>query len=484
MQPQVRIFASLALVLAPALATASPNGVVDPIPEGEGVRVFEVADEDALIQPGPGGVSNIIFLNRCVGGCTITTSPTADARTNMSPIPQNSNGTQNTLSEFAHGEPAWQTVLACVQAVYAPYDVVVTDVDPGGAVLHHEAIVAGFPAEIDRDNQTLGVGLSSPSCMPYDNGISFAFANAHADMEDLCWTIAQEVGHTYGLDHVFTASNNGFAACTDPMTYTPGCGRKYFRNKDFTCGEYELRACRCGAAQNSHVRLLATFGESGTALPTPTVNISVPADGAMVTANFSVFAESEAERGVIRVELWLNGFKWLEVDGRRPDQQGGVYTLTTPPNVPDGIIDVEVRGVNDLGTGFGMDRITVTKGAPCTSADTCATGQRCDAGRCLWDPPTGAIGDECTYDQFCLSGTCRGTCTEDCFVGVTGDCPDGFVCEAESGNNGFCFEDGGGGGGGCCSSSGTDASPGALFAQLGLLGLVVGGAISRRRRRR
>jgi hypothetical protein len=479
------ILASLAVLLVPATAAARPTGLVDPIPEGEGRLVMEEVPESALIQPGPGGVSNIIFLNRCVGGCTITTASVADARTNMSPIPATSSGTQNFLSEFAHDEADWQYVLSCVQAVYAPYDIIVTDVDPGPATLQHEAIVAGFPTEIGRTNDILGVGMVSPSCAPYDNGISFAFANAHGDMEDLCWTIAQEVGHTYGLDHVYTANSQGFAACTDPMTYQPGCGRKYFRNIDFTCGEFEVRACRCGSVQNSHVRLLAVFGP-GADLPTPTVNISVPADMSTVMQNFSVFAEAEAERGVIRVELWLNGFKWVEAEGRRPDQQGGVYTLTTPPTVPDGIIDVEVRGVNDLGTGYGMDRITVTKGSPCTDASTCAAGQRCDMGRCLWDPPSGEIGDECTFDQFCLSGTCRGVCTQDCFVGVTGECPDGFVCESASGNNGFCFEGGddGGGGGGCCDASATGrANPGAMLAQLALLGLVLGGTVFRRRRR-
>jgi len=99
--------------------------------------------------------------------------------------------------------------------------------------------------------------------------------------------------------------------------------------------------------------------------------------------------------------------------------------------------------------------VTVTKGAPCTSADGCATGQKCEQGRCLWDPPTGELGEACAYPQFCVSGICRGTvdqqiCTQDCIVGLEDACPTGLTCVPTDPGKGICFfpDDSG-----CCSTA-------------------------------
>jgi MYXO-CTERM domain-containing protein len=125
----------------------------------------------------------------------------------------------------------------------------------------------------------------------------------------------------------------------------------------------------------------------------------------------------------------------------------------------------------------------VTKGAPCASAETCADGQRCDAGRCLWDPPVGEFGDDCTFEQYCLTGLCAGTnektiCTQSCVPGVTDGCPDAsYECLEQSAGRGVCWPKGAEEGN-ClgCSSAGTGAPP----FLLGLFGL---GLILRKRRR-
>jgi hypothetical protein len=93
----------------------------------------------------------------------------------------------------------------------------------------------------------------------------------------------------------------------------------------------------------------------------------------------------------------------------------------------------------------------VTKGAACSSAATCATGQECDGeGRCYWEPPVGELGDSCAYDQFCVSNSCVETtdgsfCASDCIVGASDTCPKDFEC-VSGGTSGFCLpkeEDGG-----------------------------------------
>ena len=466
----------IAILFAPALALAER-----PVPV---VRVAPASETETMASH---HVSNIIFLNRCTGGCTITkTTGISDARTNQSTIPMGTGGQVFTVGEFAHSEAEWQELVSCVRDVYAPYNIMVTDVDPVTAV-HHEAVVAGVAEDIGwMNNMALGVGTVAADCSPYDNGISFAFANLHADMEDLCWTVAQETGHTYGLDHVLdtTASGAGLSACTDPMTYSFfWCGRKFFRNKDYPCGESSQRPCRCGGSQNSHNQLTSVFG-LGPPIPTPEVTIVMPTDGSTILGSSQIYANALAERGVSRLEVYFNGWKWIEKEGNRPDSQDAIYQMALPGGLPDGVIDIEVRAINDLQTGQGSQTVTVTKGAPCASADSCLPGQKCEEGRCFWDPATGELGADCEYPQFCLSGVCEaGVCTQECFVGVAGDCPEDMECvSATGGGDGFCVPGDGGGGGGCCSTG--DTSSGALLAQLGIAGLVLGGVFRRRRRRR
>ncbi|MEZ4365690.1 MAG: hypothetical protein R2939_05315 [Kofleriaceae bacterium] len=457
MRPRLLLAAFLALAAAPRAAQADLPEHLRPV-----VRIDPSIEAAA-------DVSNIIFLNRCVGGCTIMGSNSiSDARTNTSSIPQGGPGIYQ-LGEWAHGDTAWDALVACVRDVYAPYDVEVTDVDPGEAVIHHEAIVAGVGADIGWNAG--GVGNVSGDCQPYDNGISFVFANQTPDVEYLCYAVAQETAHTYGLDHAYL--------CSDPMTYLGGCGRKYFRNLTTPCGEFSERPCRCGNVQNSHVRLNDVFGPSPVAQPVPTVSLADPTDGATVGAQFAAIATAQSTRGVSTVELWVNGYRWVtEVDDEF-ENQGGTYTLRPPAELPDGVLDLEVRAYNDLGTGYGSVTATVTKGAPCTSAAACAVGQQCEEGRCFWEPATGELGDACGFDQACISGRCEDdgaggqACTQACITGTANACPSPFACVAPAGATaGLCLvaaDDPG-----CCGAADDPgARTGRLLLTAGVLGLLV-----------
>jgi hypothetical protein len=296
----------------------------------------------------------------------------------------------------------------------------------------------------------------------------------------MCWTAAQESAHAFGLDHAMD--------CSDPLTYldtTPSggnCGVRFFRNKLIDCGEFEARQCVCGGAkQNSHAKMLAVHG-MGTIPPPPMVDVTMPTNNSTVTAPFSVVANVVDPRGVNRVEVLINGYEWTQAEG----QVGRTaYLISVPNEVPNGILEIDVRGCNDL-DACATDRTTVTKGAPCADASSCAPGQRCDAGRCLWDPPTGNLGDACTYPQFCLSNVCADigggelACTESCFGGPNDQCPDPYACSAGTGQQGVCIppaEDGG-----CCAVNGRGTSRSALAVNLALGALV--GMIAIRRRRR
>jgi hypothetical protein len=405
-------------------------------------------------------ISKILFVERCVGGCVLNPGP-SDARTNTTTLVNQ----QRTLSEFGHGDQVWDDTIDCLREVYAPYDVEVTTDDPGEELFHHKAILAGTAQQAGFPAGVGGVANLAGDCSPLNNEISLSFANSlRPDWIELCWTVAQESAHAFGLDHAFD--------CSDPMTYLPGCGQKFFRNRELPCGGDFERLCRCtGAAQNSHRKLTQVFGE-GTLPPPPTVSISLPTDGATVSNGFPVILTAQQKRGLDRVELWLNGWLWATREGAlTPDTQG--FTISTSTSLPDGYIDIEVVAYNDLGVPEWTE-LTVLKGSPCTSADQCAVGQLCENGRCFWETPTAVLGDSCDFDQQCVSLTCvehagDRLCSESCFPGVNNLCPSGFDCLA-AGEAGLCWPEGGSAG--CCSVGRDQGVPWSLGIYLALIALV------------
>jgi MYXO-CTERM domain-containing protein len=383
--------------------------------------------------------------------------------------------------------------------VYSPYNVMVTDQPPTGGVAFHKAIVAGNPGDIGYKPDILGVAPLSSDCSAIDNVISFTFANSHPGNAStanervlaICWTAAQESAHAYGLDHEFQFTeitaltpNNG-SACNDPMTYRTDCGgQKFFRNASAKCGETGTsRPCKCGATQNSHLKILSVFGAGSPITGNPTIALTDPAVGGSLNRGVSAMAGSK--RGVARVELYFNGYKWVEVPGAQFGVKGqpapSPYTALVPSELPNSIVDVKMIAYDDLGAATESSVVTVTKGAPCESASTCAAGQKCETGKCFWDPPAGEVGDSCSFPQFCKSGVCTGTsdqqiCTQSCIPGVADSCPSGLECLMQSANAGVCFFPTTGG---CCS---VDRSDRAWWVQLALAAAVLA-YVGRRRRR-
>jgi hypothetical protein len=91
---------------------------------------------------------------------------------------------------------------------------------------------------------------------PIDNAIAFAFANdIGADVDNLCWTGAQQIGFLYGLELEYY--------CPDIMSYGQSCGLKTFTDHDAACGAYSpLSKCEFTglATQNSAEILTANAG--------------------------------------------------------------------------------------------------------------------------------------------------------------------------------------------------------------------------------
>lgn len=474
------LVSSASAALAGASAIAAPQ-----------VRAMVEIPPSSVSPPSPAArvISPFLYLNRCSGGCAIHGSTTNDARAHKTTIPPPG---EYLISEFATAtgnigaaaDADWAALVQCVKEVYSPFAITVSDVPPTG-VSYNEAIVAGQPGEIGRPVDNLGVAPIASDCSPQNNVLSFSFANHHGGsgairIRDICWTAAQESAHAYGLDHEYVFTD-GSSACRDAMTYRDDCGgQRFFRDHHAQCGEDVARACRCGGTQNSHRSLLAVFGAATPITAAPTVTIASPTSGSTNVGSV-VHALAGAQRGVAKVELFLNGSRWSVVAGAPFGLSGqgdpvthlNDYALPIPAAVPDGIIDIVAVASDDLGIATSSEPATITKGAPCENASQCAADQKCENGRCFWDPPSGELGDACSYSQACKSWDCADTsagmrCVTDCQVDEPATCPAGFACADTGGDKGVCLASDTGG---CCSAAQARRPWGAGLCSLALVAL-------------
>jgi MYXO-CTERM domain-containing protein len=484
-----------------ASADTNENPVSTPVPDDSvtelGKRMAVVRYNSPRAVAPHALVSPVIYLNRCVGGCIVTPGNDDDATTTNPTsgiVAQLSN-----LTEFQFSQQVWDDIVQCVKEVYAPYNVQVTETRPGAGVQYHHAIVAGTAEEAGLQAGVLGVAIVEGDCTPRNNAVSLTLANSHSDnagtVLEMCWTVAQESAHAFGLAHsfMFTSGKSptpGQSACNDALTYRRNCGgQKFFRNDAALCGENSVRPCRCGTTQNSHGKLLVTFdaapGEQ--LVPPPSSTITMPTTG-QLGGNIQV--SSGSKRGVQKLELIINGFKWAEIPGALFGPTGqpnpGTYDVPVPAMLPNSIVDVIARSCDDIGRCTDSPTVTLTKGAACADASTCAKGQKCEAGKCFWDPAVGQLGDSCTYNEFCESLMCAGdegsqVCSKSCVPNTEDSCGETFECIPTGVTAGFCYPKDEGGGG--CCSVGDDSGPSRWFVHGGL-SLVMLGLLVRRRRTR
>jgi hypothetical protein len=505
----MRLALHVALITAGSVsvATADSSNENGLYPLGDGVCGTTASEHH--VQPQPGiphhAVAKVLYLNRCSGGCNLTAADMQNAPMNITAVQGIPRGQAYSIPEFKNfagaigtaADTEWNQIVACVAETYSYFDIQVTDQRPASGN-YHMAIVAGNQSNIGLTIDGL-LGISQLSCAgALDNVISFTLSEAHfagsatTRVRDLCTTVTHEVGHAFGLQHEFRFISDNSSACSDPMSYDTGtCNpdQRYFRNKIAACGRFMEEQCDCpNNPPNSHQLLTNVFGPGTPTVPPPAVNFTTPAAPGGSISNL-VAVQAGSKRGVERVELYLNGWKWGTVNGARFSQGAGQpnpspYAFQLPANVPNSLYDIEVRAYDDVGAVTTVTSQAV-KGAPCASAETCAKGQKCEAGKCFWDPPAGEIGEDCTYNEFCTSGICAGTaeqtiCTQNCIPGVGDSCPDGMglTCVGE-GASGVCFP--ADEGTGCCSVGGdTSSMP---WTQIGL-GLGLFGFVVLRRRSR
>ncbi|MBV8758274.1 MAG: hypothetical protein JO257_13395 [Deltaproteobacteria bacterium] len=466
--------------------------LLEGIAGADGRRVIVATPPQSLSEQAA-APATVLYLNRCTGGCMVVADGTNDAVNQHTSILSGGRYVlgeyQNTAQQTGSAADAeWNQVVKCMKEVYSPYQLTITDQQPPAGTVYNEAIIAGKPAEAGLAPDILGIAPLANNCSAEQNVISFSFANQHpADQRalNICWTAAQESAHAYGLDHEFQYTD-GTSACNDPMTYRTDCGgEKFFRNKRAQCGESKVRNCKCGATQNSHTMLLGIFGAGTVITSPPTVSMTYPPPGSTTIVNgIAIHALASSQRGVSHVELYFNGSRWGDKPGvpfGSTGQPASDYAFPLPANLPDGVIDIEVKAYDDLGAMAATTPLTVTKGAPCTDSAQCLKDQTCDAtGRCVFPAPAGKLGADCAYDQFCESWQCTETtsgkrCSQSCAIDEPATCPSGFDCLGSE-QSGFCWPHDSGG---CCSVS---ESPGAAWAHAGLAFFAAAFVMRRRKR--
>jgi hypothetical protein len=201
--------------------------------------------------------SKTIFLER---KAVDLTPGEDDAAKGISSVLANASNKPARTTAWSGGDKKWKSLVACVQKLFSPFDVVVTDTRPTDANFLMVA-VGGKPADIGMKDGHHVAGLAPFHGGVIPRAVVFAFAaTTRNDVQATCETIGMEVAHAYGLDHEYL--------CKDVMTYLQSCGKKTFVNADAACGEAKKRACEGGApTQNSYRRLADVLGVSKTAAP-------------------------------------------------------------------------------------------------------------------------------------------------------------------------------------------------------------------------
>ena len=303
--------------------------------------------------------SKVIYLNH--KGVTLTPGDD-DSTTNHSSII----GGPVSVPAWNTSAATWSATVACMQDMWSRFDVTVTDQDPG-TTPHIEAVFGGSPQDIGMGQGVGGVSPFTDDCGIIENSIVFTFTDVFPDdAQTVCEVMAQEIAHSYGLDHEMLAS--------DPMTYLQYNGNRTFKDQTVSCGEYQNRPCgiggtSCRANQNSVQLLYARVGKADR-VP-PTLLITAPADAATVPPGFSVAATATDDVGVT--------MSTLSIDGQTvaTDPGAGPYTFATDPTLASGPHTVKVEASD--GHNTQAQTITVMIGAAAGS-DTGSTGSGSDPG--------------------------------------------------------------------------------------------------------
>jgi uncharacterized protein (TIGR03382 family) len=254
------IYAPLAQAAHPQQAiqvegTARPLEFVATGPDSSdpGRLVFARQVLPALATASVRAQSRVIYLNH--GGVILRPGDNDSSRQVSSIVTQ-----PTAIGEWDVDGDTWSDTVACIAQLYAPFDVTVTGEDPGD-VPHIEAVIGGHPGDVGLPDNVAGVSPFTSDCSIIEHSIVFTFTDVLPDdPRTVCEVTAQEIAHSFGLDHERLPS--------DPMTYLDYAGERTFQDEMASCGEFSDRRCgingtMCRQRQNSVALLAQRLGTRG-----------------------------------------------------------------------------------------------------------------------------------------------------------------------------------------------------------------------------
>ncbi|CAN5180199.1 hypothetical protein BH11MYX1_BH11MYX1_23050 [soil metagenome] len=264
-------------------------------------------------------------------------------------------------ASWAVTDDDWATTTSCLNELWARFDVEFTDRDPGD-VPHLEALFGGSPTDYGLASNLTGVSPFAADCGVIENSIVFTFTdNLPNDPRRVCEVMAQELGHSYGLDHELLAS--------EVMSQLADGQARSFRDQDVACGESQARPCGsstapCRATQNSVQLLRARLGDFGGDDLAPSIVFGSPAANATVAPGFAIAVAASDDVAVASLSLSLGG---------QPLATTSQPTLAwaSDPQLAPGLYTFHVEAVDTNGNATDRD-LTVEVAA---SAGCSATGQ-------------------------------------------------------------------------------------------------------------
>lgn len=288
--------------------------------------------------------SRTIYLNR--KGVTLYPG-NDDARTNRSSIVNQT----SQVPAWNTSDANWAAVVTCMKDMFARWDVTITDQDPGN-VPHLEAVFGGSPQNVGMPSGVGGVSPFTYDCGIIENSIVFTFTSVMGNnAQTNCEVMAQEIAHSYGLDHEMLAS--------DPMTYLSYNGKRTFKDQTVSCGEYQNRACGiggnvCRPNQNSVQLLNQRLGLAD--LVAPELAITSPADQATVAPAFEVTATATDNVAVAKADLYIDDVLAGSITGPGP------YAFSTDAALAEGPHVVRVEASDGKNVQSQTIMVTVRAG--------------------------------------------------------------------------------------------------------------------------
>lgn len=371
--------AAAAVLLSPTLAGAEAKPI---IPSGKAAygdilatnpNINDLQFARQFLPPtGHTGIaqSRVIYLNRT----GVTLSPgNNDSRTNRSTIA----GQQVSIPAWNTDANTWSATVACVRELFSPFGVTVVEQDPGN-VPHIEAVFGGSPGQLGLPNGVAGVSPFTQDCSIIENSIVFTFTNVIPnDARLACEIQAQEIAHSFGLDHELLAS--------DPMTYLDYNQNRSFKNQTASCGEDVQRPCGingsvCRNNQNSVALLTERLGPAGAPGDTtaPTVGITSPQNNATVPPGFQIQFTASDNVEIRTATLFVDGDQVASI-AEAP------FQFTTSSTMPEGQHQLRIDVSDGTNTESQSITVTVRKGAP---------------------PPAGGNGGDNDFGNGDITGGC------------------------------------------------------------------------------